>query len=54
MDILLALIPWTILWGLQMKRQEKLAAGIAMSMGILYVALQASYSHRNFHSGPMF
>jgi hypothetical protein len=34
MDITLALLPWKFLWGLQMKRKEKIGVGIAMSMGI--------------------
>ena len=34
MDITLALLPWKFLWGLQMKRNEKIGVGIAMSMGI--------------------
>ncbi|KAK4157290.1 hypothetical protein C8A00DRAFT_40266 [Chaetomidium leptoderma] len=35
MDFTLALLPWKFLWGLQMKRKEKIGVGIAMSMGIL-------------------
>jgi hypothetical protein len=35
MDFVLALLPWTILWNLQMKRTEKIGAGIAMSLGVL-------------------
>ncbi|KAK3293971.1 uncharacterized protein B0H64DRAFT_418034 [Chaetomium fimeti] len=34
MDFTLALLPWKFLWGLQMKRKEKLGAGLAMSMGV--------------------
>ena len=35
LDFILALLPWKILWGLQMKAREKFGVGIAMSMGIL-------------------
>ena len=38
MDITLALLPWTVIWGLQMKLQEKVGVAIAMSCGILYVS----------------
>lgn len=34
MDIILALLPWKILWGLQMRKKEKIGVAIAMSMGI--------------------
>ncbi|KAK6212544.1 hypothetical protein LQW54_005128 [Pestalotiopsis sp. IQ-011] len=34
MDIMLAIIPWYILWGLRIDRKEKLSALGAMSMGI--------------------
>ncbi|KAF9878152.1 hypothetical protein CkaCkLH20_04190 [Colletotrichum karsti] len=34
MDILLALLPWKLIWGLQMKLNEKIGVGIAMSMGL--------------------
>ncbi|KAG9197370.1 hypothetical protein G6514_001632 [Epicoccum nigrum] len=34
-DIYLALLPWNVLWGLQMRMHEKIGVGIAMSMGIL-------------------
>ncbi len=37
MDWVLALLPWKLLWSLQMKRKEKVGVGIAMSMGLLYV-----------------
>lgn len=35
MDFTLAAIPWTFLWGLQMRKKEKIGVGIAMSMGVL-------------------
>ncbi|KAF4915222.1 hypothetical protein CGCVW01_v010390 [Colletotrichum viniferum] len=34
-DILLALLPWKIVMGLQMKTHEKIGVAIAMSMGVL-------------------
>ncbi len=35
MDFVLAMIPWKIIWGLQMKKKEKFGVAIAMSMGVL-------------------
>lgn len=35
MDLLLALLPWAILWKLQMKKREKFGIALAMSMGVL-------------------
>ncbi|KAF3041283.1 hypothetical protein E8E12_002732 [Didymella heteroderae] len=35
MDISLALLPWRILWGLQMRLAEKIGVCVAMSLGIL-------------------
>jgi hypothetical protein len=35
MDIALALLPWTVVWKLQMKRKEKIGVAVAMSMGVL-------------------
>lgn len=37
-DFYLALLPWTLIWGLQMGTREKIGVGIAMSMGVLYVS----------------
>ncbi|KAM0270241.1 hypothetical protein ACHAQH_009511 [Verticillium albo-atrum] len=34
MDIVLALLPWQVLWKLQLNAKEKLGVGIAMSLGI--------------------
>ncbi|KAK3364700.1 putative integral membrane protein [Lasiosphaeria hispida] len=34
MDFALALLPWTVIWGLQMKRKEKIGVAVAMSMGV--------------------
>jgi len=31
----LAMIPWKVIWGLQMKRTEKVGVAIAMSCGLL-------------------
>ncbi|KAM7197916.1 hypothetical protein V8F20_006364 [Naviculisporaceae sp. PSN 640] len=33
-DITLALIPWTLIWNLQMRMDEKIGVAVAMSMGI--------------------
>ena len=35
MDIALALLPWKLIWGLQMKKTEKMGVAVAMSCGIL-------------------
>ena len=37
MDFALSLLPWKLLWGLQMQGKERVGVIIAMSMGILYV-----------------
>lgn len=34
-DFALALLPWQLLWGLQLKTREKIGVGVAMSMGLL-------------------
>ncbi|KAF2446630.1 hypothetical protein P171DRAFT_462846 [Karstenula rhodostoma CBS 690.94] len=34
-DFALALLPWKLLWGLQLQVKEKIGVGIAMSMGLL-------------------
>ena len=34
-DFLLALLPWRLIWSLQMNKKEKLGVAIAMSMGLL-------------------
>ncbi|KAK4167023.1 hypothetical protein QBC43DRAFT_349847 [Cladorrhinum sp. PSN259] len=33
-DIILALLPWHLVWGLQIKRREKIGVVVAMSMGV--------------------
>ncbi|KAJ5373446.1 hypothetical protein N7517_005452 [Penicillium concentricum] len=33
-DFVLALLPWTIVWNLQMRKKEKLGVAVAMSLGI--------------------
>jgi hypothetical protein len=38
MDITLALLPWTIIWKLTMRKMEKIGVAIGMSMGILSVS----------------
>ncbi|KAK0625052.1 hypothetical protein B0T17DRAFT_577729 [Bombardia bombarda] len=34
MDIVLALLPWSVVWSLQMRKQEKIGVAVAMSMGV--------------------
>jgi len=34
-DIALALLPWKVIWKVQMREKEKIGVGIAMSMGIV-------------------
>ena len=38
MDLTLAMLPWTIIWGLQMKLKEKIGVAIAMSCGVVCVS----------------
>jgi len=35
MDIALALLPWKLIWNLQMRKKEKIGVAVAMSMGVL-------------------
>lgn len=35
MDFLLAMLPWKIIWNLQMRPVEKIGVGTAMSLGCL-------------------
>jgi hypothetical protein len=35
MDFILALLPWAVLWKLQMKKREKFGIAVAMSLGVL-------------------
>lgn len=35
MEFVLAMLPWRVIWKLQMKRKEKFGVALAMSMGIL-------------------
>jgi hypothetical protein len=35
MDFVLAILPWTFLWKLKMRRAEKLGVAVAMSFGIM-------------------
>ncbi|KAL0468068.1 hypothetical protein QR685DRAFT_574177 [Neurospora intermedia] len=37
MDIVLAILPWWLIWDLHMQRKEKIGIGIAMSMGLLLI-----------------
>lgn len=35
MDVTLTLLPWKLIWGLNMKKQERIGIAVAMSCGIL-------------------
>jgi hypothetical protein len=35
MDLTLAMLPWTVIWKLQMRKAEKVGVAVAMSMGVL-------------------
>ncbi|CEO60220.1 hypothetical protein PMG11_04858 [Penicillium brasilianum] len=35
MDVILALLPWAVLWDLEMKKREKAGIALAMSMGVI-------------------
>lgn len=35
MDMILALLPWKVVWSLQMKTREKIGVGLAMNLGML-------------------
>ncbi|KAK3388758.1 hypothetical protein B0T20DRAFT_457333 [Sordaria brevicollis] len=37
MDVVLAVMPWCLIWKLHMQRKEKIGIGIAMSMGLLLI-----------------
>lgn len=37
MDIVLAFVPWKVIWSLTMNKKEKFGVLVAMSMGVLYV-----------------
>jgi hypothetical protein len=39
MDFVLAILPWHIVMGLNMKRKEKLTVAFGLSLGILYGSL---------------
>lgn len=34
-DFILALLPWAMLWNLNMKNKEKFGVAVAMSLGVL-------------------
>jgi len=46
MDWALALLPWKLIWGLQMKKKEKIGVGLAMSMGMMYATETTHTSFR--------
>lgn len=55
-DFALALLPWGLLMGLQMRKKEKLGVGLAMSMGILagIAALVKTVNLNKLHYGEMY
>ena len=44
-DFVLAFLPWPLIWGLRMRRREKIGVAVAMSMGVLYVACASDASN---------
>jgi len=44
MDIVLAIIPWKIVWNVAINKREKFGALVAMSMGVLCVSRPVSHS----------
>lgn len=45
MDFVLAILPWHVVMGLNMKRKEKLTVAFGLSLGILYAP--------SFHFSPL-
>ena len=45
MDLCLALLPWTVIWNLQMKLKEKIGVAVAMSCGVLCVSKETPCIH---------
>ncbi|KAL1893490.1 hypothetical protein Sste5346_006318 [Sporothrix stenoceras] len=56
MDVVLAIIPWTLLWNVQMRLKEKIGVLVAMSMGILagIVAFIKCAKINNLSSGDLY
>jgi hypothetical protein len=46
MDIVLAVLPWKIIWHITINKREKFGALVAMSMGVLYASQSRLYLHR--------
>lgn len=55
MDFALALLPWKLLMVLQMRKKEKIGAGLAMSMGVLagIAAIVKTINLDKLHNGEM-
>ncbi|KAM5363444.1 hypothetical protein ACJZ2D_012011 [Fusarium nematophilum] len=55
-DFALALLPWRLVWHLQMRTKEKVGVGIAMSMGIFagVASIIKTYELRNLYSGTLY
>ncbi|RYO08635.1 hypothetical protein AA0119_g1411 [Alternaria tenuissima] len=45
MDVSLALLPWKILWNVQMRTAEKIGVGLAMSLGVFAGAIAIVRAH---------
>lgn len=43
MDFFLAIFPWFVLWGLNMKKKEKITICCSLSLGVLYVLLSTHH-----------
>ncbi len=37
MNLALAMLPWKLIWGLNMRKQERIGVAVTMSCGVLYV-----------------
>ena len=46
MDLTLAMLPWKVIWKLQMRRAEKIGIAVAMSMGVLYFSSHIGITSR--------
>jgi hypothetical protein len=49
MDIVLAILPWKIVWKVAINKREKFGALVAMSMGVLYASLPWGVPLRSPH-----
>jgi hypothetical protein len=54
MDIILSLLPWKVIWGLQMRTRERIGVCIAMSMGVLYVPDPIPLYHKILYTANIY